>query len=343
LPNPDNNPLGRLEHQSKQFRAMQQQLGERGAGKMAFELGQKADAIDEKIWQYRDKARSERMAGSTSQERQARVMIDQRAEDMLNSGSDPAAVMEWKRTAERQVAEQIFTAPKTHVDPATGTVTTSEVALPEALGGRTSPSSKAKIEYGDRAFDKETGAFAERLDKNKVLNVIQPINVIDRINKITASSPDGLGGLRNTTAGRWFNTAQGASYKASVERLISAEIYDDSGAAISIPEEERARLRAMLSVANTAADYIQIYNEQIKPRWEFAARNVIGSANPKVVAQWQKNSGIDLTGWVKDISTPAKITGSDKTTRRIKSDAEYDSLPSGSMFIGPDGKTRRKP
>jgi hypothetical protein len=28
---------------------------------------------------------------------------------------------------------------------------------------------------------------------------------------------------------------------------------------------------------------------------------------------------------------------------KVASDADYNALPSGSMFVGPDGKTRRKP
>lgn len=32
-----------------------------------------------------------------------------------------------------------------------------------------------------------------------------------------------------------------------------------------------------------------------------------------------------------------------KTPKRISSDAEYEELPSGTLFIGPDGQTRRKP
>jgi hypothetical protein len=28
---------------------------------------------------------------------------------------------------------------------------------------------------------------------------------------------------------------------------------------------------------------------------------------------------------------------------KIESDADYDKLPSGAMFVGPDGKTRKKP
>ena len=30
-------------------------------------------------------------------------------------------------------------------------------------------------------------------------------------------------------------------------------------------------------------------------------------------------------------------------TTKISSDADYNALPSGATFIGPDGKTRRKP
>lgn len=43
---------------------------------------------------------------------------------------------------------------------------------------------------------------------------------------------------------------------------------------------------------------------------------------------------------------PAQIFGEESSgsgTARIQNDAEYAALPSGALFIGPDGKTRRKP
>jgi len=39
---------------------------------------------------------------------------------------------------------------------------------------------------------------------------------------------------------------------------------------------------------------------------------------------------------------PAK-TADAKQPAKISGDAEYNALPSGATFIGPDGKTRRKP
>lgn len=42
-------------------------------------------------------------------------------------------------------------------------------------------------------------------------------------------------------------------------------------------------------------------------------------------------------------SAPRQPAASVAAPRRISSDAEFNSLPSGTLFVGPDGKTRRKP
>lgn len=48
-----------------------------------------------------------------------------------------------------------------------------------------------------------------------------------------------------------------------------------------------------------------------------------------------------LSGKPDDAKSPAQTK--DSGTTRVSSDAEYAALPSGALFIGPDGKTRRKP
>lgn len=43
------------------------------------------------------------------------------------------------------------------------------------------------------------------------------------------------------------------------------------------------------------------------------------------------------------LGSPAATTAPQTGPARINNDAEYEALPSGATFIGPDGKTRRKP
>jgi hypothetical protein len=45
--------------------------------------------------------------------------------------------------------------------------------------------------------------------------------------------------------------------------------------------------------------------------------------------------------YIASSSQPAPVN--DENPRTISNDGDYNALPSGSMFIGPDGKTRRKP
>jgi len=74
---------------------------------------------------------------------------------------------------------------------------------------------------------------------------------------------------------------------------------------------------------------------------EFNNQAIQMSTDPKEISALNKsNLEIDrllaLIGTGKDTSKPREVS-------RISSDEEFDALPSGARFIGPDGKTRRKP
>jgi hypothetical protein len=62
----------------------------------------------------------------------------------------------------------------------------------------------------------------------------------------------------------------------------------------------------------------------------------VGDYYTKLAAEYE----LEPSRIVRDL-TPSGTAGGG--VARIKSDAEYNALPSGATFIGPDGKTRRKP
>lgn len=67
---------------------------------------------------------------------------------------------------------------------------------------------------------------------------------------------------------------------------------------------------------------------------------------PDVMAQKAKNRQIALTAIAREGGPAYKPTPSEggaTAPTRIKDDADYNRLPSGAMFIGPDGVTRKKP
>lgn len=58
-------------------------------------------------------------------------------------------------------------------------------------------------------------------------------------------------------------------------------------------------------------------------------------------AEQIKNKLNGFNQYLNDLESGTK--GQPKQPQRISSDAEYNALPSGATFVGPDGKTRRKP
>lgn len=119
----------------------------------------------------------------------------------------------------------------------------------------------------------------------------------------------------------------GVDTRAMIADLGSLVIHDRSGAAVTAAEFPR--LAPFIPTAyddpETARKklerFVQVYRETLDDQ-----------------ATFYKDSGYN----VPDVSgtTPAAPA---PAARRINSDAEYNALPSGAVFIGPDGKQRRKP
>lgn len=67
---------------------------------------------------------------------------------------------------------------------------------------------------------------------------------------------------------------------------------------------------------------------------------------PENLAQKKRNRELAIAGLLAEVpeGRRASITPKAETgTKKIATDAEYEALPSGATFVGPDGKTRRKP
>ena len=108
-------------------------------------------------------------------------------------------------------------------------------------------------------------------------------------------------------------------YIAMVDNQVLPMLRDTFGAAFTVAEGES--LRATLGDPNKTPEekkvVLEAFIEQKKRDVEALGRRVNGSETPAAPA------------------TGAAVP--------ITSDAEYDALPSGTMFQGPDGKVRRKP
>ena len=90
------------------------------------------------------------------------------------------------------------------------------------------------------------------------------------------------------------------------------------------------------SIANNAMDMIGAadLNERVTTNLVQLRRMFKDIIEPKLNA-----AGIALPPDVPPAAPPPDGSG----MATISTDAEYDALPSGTTFVGPDGKTRRKP
>jgi len=115
-------------------------------------------------------------------------------------------------------------------------------------------------------------------------------------------------------------------------------------------EGERAALSGPLAAANSPAQLKEAVQtiqkalagktEALRNQWEIGTNGTQGSFDKFLLPQTKKALGIDTPAEpAVTPQSPAKPTGPIK----IASDEDFAKLPSGTVFVGPDGKTRRKP
>jgi hypothetical protein len=117
-------------------------------------------------------------------------------------------------------------------------------------------------------------------------------------------------------------TPDQARYRQAQEDWVRAKLRKESGAAIGKEEMERE---------------IATYFPQVGEGPEVRAQK--RQARAVAVEAMRASAGKATV----PSSVPSVEPLPESGPKRIASDAEYNALPSGATFIGPDGKTRRKP
>ena len=148
--------------------------------------------------------------------------------------------------------------------------------------------------------------------------------------------------MRGTKLGHLLIVGSPGFGKTSLSQIVADEIVKAIvGAGGS--DRDREEAAASINSANSPAQLHQAIDtakklmsgqlggmrkqyEASTGRKDFDDKFLTGSAT----AQLGESSG----------KSPAKTSAG---PTKISSDAEYNALPSGAMFVGPDGKTRRKP
>jgi hypothetical protein len=171
----------------------------------------------------------------------------------------------------------------------------------------------------------------------KFMENSQNLRMAERaLDLISGKTVEGMKGDPNATGMKGYlpdailqrTDPAGVETRAAIANLGSMIIHDRSGAAVTA--SEYPRLRPFIPTVNDDPPTIRKKLNQFV--MEYKKIN-------EEMADFYKETGytVPSTDWHR---SPESGTGAMPT---VKSDADYTALPSGTVFIGPDGKQRKKP
>lgn len=131
---------------------------------------------------------------------------------------------------------------------------------------------------------------------------------------------------------------KGVATRAAIADLGSLIVHDRSGAAVTAAEFPRlapfipGATDDAATVKKKLAQFVKNYSDVVGEHADFYR-----SSGYNVPTDTLRNAQVDTPAATP--AAPAPPAGHAK----VASDADYAALPSGATFVGPDGKTRRKP
>jgi len=157
------------------------------------------------------------------------------------------------------------------------------------------------------------------------LEALDPVagELTNRMSRAAEYDPTGL--ARGMVQSDKFQLAKNAG-----DEFLQALLRKDSGAAITEGEQALYGVTYLPQPGDSAA----LIEQKTAARQRAVAAIEAGMSPAQIIAQEQAVASGGASGGKSTVPTgPAKIS----------SDAEYDALPSGTEFVGPDGINRRKP
>jgi hypothetical protein len=147
-------------------------------------------------------------------------------------------------------------------------------------------------------------------------------------------------GASGNVAGRYLSgeAAKAAAQTAAAQRLESSKINAASRAGI-------AGLRGAGKAPPTPVDMVSLIKERDALVKALAKPSLVADKADLAEKQQRVN---EIERQLKEFGTTGKRSTEEPAPAatgpvKIANDAEYNALASGTTFIGPDGKTRRKP
>ena len=171
--------------------------------------------------------------------------------------------------------------------------------MPKAPGGTLKPT-------GKNVYDPQVADLADKIDKNNIARVIEPIKIIDKSIAQYGDNLPGVGNLKNVPVSSYLKTEEGQYIQAAVQTLFNLDLKQFSGVAVTEIEERRKRIETALTAANSAASYRKVYETMIRPSWGYIMKNVTAGVNPKAVDKYIEQGGLDVKSLSDQFTQPVK-------------------------------------
>jgi len=193
-----------------------------------------------------------------------------------------------------------------------------EDGVPVAVSGQDTRTKGALKAWPPQALNARSSNEAQVTNIDRALNLLDPANNTPAAKAARGAIGPGTGMLGDTFT--QFHDPKGADFRALIGQLGGVIIKDISGAAVSAAEDDRLKKWIPL----------------VTDRPEVAARKLRNLRNEIV----QRNSAMDEAYSEDQGYRPFR--GGSQAPVRVRSVQEAKKLPSGTLFVTPDGRVMRK-
>lgn len=289
-------------------------------------------------WKMQNSLKADEMIKMTTPDANARLTAQTSTENSVRTAASSkysADSSAGSAAANRKQAESHFQAGQS--TPQYMETDAGLVALPKKLAPGQVPTGTPVTSADGQPLGKPLKAIPATVNAAIIQNS-QSTGQIDRALKLLGGADtDGMKGDKAATGWKGYLPngvlnrvdPQGVDARALVSDIGSLKIHDRSGAAVTISESPRL----MPFIPLSTDDAVTVKKKLNKLRVE------LSSESAAMQEVYSKDQGYRPSP-VKVAPAAANV---DAAHAQVMNDNDYNALASGASFIGPDGKTRRKP
>jgi hypothetical protein len=194
------------------------------------------------------------------------------------------------------------------------------------------------IQAGQGQLDKKVTSFANELQQNKIPALSASITTANDILKDYEDAEiPGLGLLTGSKRiPESLRTPEAKKVRSALQAVSNDLLNLYSGLAVTLPEAERRELEEMKNGDFTSEDFKAAWPRIVK-RYNTVVGNLSAGAGPEVTKEYQSRPGA-----MKLDPLAAAFANRGTGVPTVKSDEDYNKLPTGAEYIAPDGSRRKK-